>query len=42
MTIKRMKRKFLLLGAAFLGLLYLLGLGSCIQEILFGVAPLLL
>lgn len=37
-----MKRKFLLLSTITVGMTFFLGLGSCIQQILFGVAPLLI
>lgn len=35
-------RKLILLAAISLGITYALGLGGCVQQILFGVAPLLI
>lgn len=37
-----MKRKMLLWGAVTVGTVYAFGVGGCIQDLLFGVAPWLL
>lgn len=37
-----MKRRFWLKSTILIGAAFVLGLGSCIQSILFGVAPLLI
>lgn len=36
-----MKRKFRLASAASVGMLYVLGLGGCINDLLFRIAPLI-
>lgn len=37
-----MKQKYLALCSMAVGTMFILGVGGCIQNILFGVAPLLL